>query len=166
MLVFVISLFLNLFILASYSIYNPENDRLNYPSFGNIQQKSNNYNNKDQTITIILTIGSIHCVLSGLIFLYFAMKEFPLLIEKTIIKQENFLKSRKVLRLNLYYKAKFFIFTCFSVFSNVNVLYQFGFLTFSILALAIHPFFFAVHLLDILYRFPSLQSIIKAITTR
>jgi RyR and IP3R Homology associated/RIH domain/Ion transport protein len=165
LLVFLLSIGLNYLILTSYSVFNPDQDRLLYPSYGNLQSTSNEYNNKDQTLAAIQTIGSIHCVLSGFIFLYFLIKNVPLLVQRVWRKQESLIKQENdVKKISKYYtRGKMFLITMLLIISSIDVVYQFSFLSFSLLALIVHPFFFSIHLLDILYRFPSLQVVIMSV---
>jgi inositol 1,4,5-triphosphate receptor type 1/inositol 1,4,5-triphosphate receptor type 3 len=54
---------------------------------------------------------------------------------------------------------------CWTLLKEVDVLFYLLYLVFSILGTIFNPLFFAFHLLDVLYRFPSLQNVIKSITT-
>lgn len=51
----------------------------------------------------------------------------------------------------------------FYVLKNVHVLYHTLYMLFSVLGLVFHPFFFAYHLTEIVYRYPSLQNVIQSV---
>lgn len=164
-IVFILTLYLNILILISYSIFNPENDRLNYPSYLNIELTSNNYKENKETIDHIQAVGIAHCFFSGAIFIYFTVKTAPLLVQREWKLQQKTLDMTEVQR-----KLKRMIIRCNMVLktialtlSKVDVIYQMCFFTFSVLALSVHPFFFSIHLLDILYRDPSLQSVVMSV---
>lgn len=51
----------------------------------------------------------------------------------------------------------------FYVLKNVHVLYHTLYMLFAVLGLTFHPFFFAYHLTEIIYRYPSLQNVIQSV---
>lgn len=162
-LVFVLTILLNLVIILSYSDYG--GDRLYGPSYLNVEITSNKSDRVTSTKALLLSVGLIHCILSGFIFLTFIIKTAPIIIQRLWRKQaknsENSAKSSKCTHcLNNF---KFFLLTCFYTLSNMDILYQLLYFTFAILGVAVHPFFFSAHLIDVFYRFPSLQSIVMAI---
>ena len=157
-ILFLLTLYLNFLLLMSYNDYSGE--RLNGPEFGYVHINSTDsefvVGNK-KTIDHILSVGIVHCTFSCLIFIYFIVKKVPLII-KTQIREIKDMKDK--VQLTKFRKFSK-IFT--QVIMKVDVIYQFGFFIFSIMGLAWHPFFFSIHLLDILYRVPSLQSVIMAV---
>ena len=163
--VFVLTVFLNLFMMGSYSVFNADNDRLWSPSFGNIELSSLNDGNQTETLMIIKSVGTVHCILSGFIYLYFAIKTVPLLVQRVWRQQKTkyLEQGNDPNTLGLFYKINTILKTILLTGYNLDVVYQFGFFTFSVLALSVHYFFFSVHLLDILYRFPSLQSVVMSV---
>ena len=162
-LVFLLCILLNIVIIISYADY--DTDRLNQPSFDNIDVSHVNPNNVSSTKSLLKNVGIINCSLSGFIFLSFIVKTAPILIQRVWRKQENQSQDdQNITRWKRYMKkGKIFLLTCFYTLSNIDVLYHLFYFSVSVLGLTVHPFFYSATLLDILYRFPSLQGVIMTI---
>lgn len=153
-ILFILTLYVNAIILASYQSFN--GGRLDHPNLGYIQSitPTSEYESVEKTKAHIFAIGIIHCVLSCAVFLYFSVKIVPLIIKtelEDIGSYAGWEKWKQIFKV---------VGKCFL---KVDVIYQLWFFIFSILGLAWHPFFFSIHLLDILYRVPSLQSVIMSV---
>lgn len=155
---FLLSIVLNLIILLSYNGF--DGDRFVNPKFGLFDQNSKkNVWSSEKTNSIILGLGIIQAILSGLIFFFFIIKTAPILIKrfwkrqdpKSPEKKESFSTVKKLYQTVIY--------TLF----NFDVFYHFFYFSFSILAISLHPFFYSAHLLDIMYRFPMLQGVVKSV---
>lgn len=90
------------------------------------------------------------------------MKTAPILIKRGWEKHEKQNTAKGCLG-NLIFKAKSMLLTLYFTLSNVDVLYHLLYMLFSILGISASPLFFSLHLLDVLYRYPSLQNVIKSI---
>lgn len=164
-LVFALTLYLNFLILSSYSAFNDQGDRLWSPSYGNIEIISLKAGDVDQTLKHLEAVGTVHTLFSGFIFLYFSIKTIPLFIQRVWNKEKEKLPNQETPAgaMGAFFKLTTTLKIFLLVLSNIDVVYQLAFFSFSVLAMRIHYFFFSVHLLDILYRFPSLQSVVQSI---
>lgn len=162
-LVFLLSIAINAIILVSYSDYNT--DRMYGPSFFNVDQESINYTYVTSTTNTLLGLGIVHCILSGFIFLSFIIKTAPILIQRLWLKQETLNQDNQSENLAIKYtsRSKIFLMTFYYALSNIDILYHLTYFGFSVLAVCIHPFFFSVHLIDIIYRSPTSQSVVMAV---
>ena len=156
-LAFMMTLLLNFFIIASFyedSTGNRNNPSLFYGSSGGL--------NSSNTANAIRILGITQCTCSILIVTFFIMKTAPVLIQRGWRKHStgeeptNFIKK-------VYSKIKNFFLTLYFTMSNIDVLYHLLYMCFSILGIAGFTLFFSLHLLDVLYRYPSLQNVIMSV---
>lgn len=159
-LAFALTIWLNLVILFSYSSYGT--DRLDEPSYLNVEPGSHKTDKITSTKMHIKGVGTIHCILSGVIFLYFIIKIAPILVQRVWKEQAAQVQDPQNAN-NFTSKAKKYLLTFLYTLSSIDVLFYFLYFAFSILGLTVHPFFFSAHLADAMYRFPSLQNVVKAI---
>lgn len=153
-LAFIMTLCLNFIIISSF--YSNSSGRASGEAFV--------YSSGNQKITqsLMNVFGSILMACSCCIVSFFLLKTAPVLIARGWRNLESTTREQNCL-VRLYTKCKNGILTVFFALSNVDVLYQICFLIFAVFGTAVHPFFFAFHLLDVMYRYPTLQSVIKAI---
>lgn len=154
---FTTTLILNFFIIASY-YENSSGNRL-IPILFYETYDGADIENTQASLRII---GIIQCVCSILIVTFFIMKTGPILIKRGWRKQKN-VGGHSRFPMNLFFKLKSMLLTLYFTLSNIDVLYHLLYMIFSILGIAYNPLFFSLHLLDILYRYPSLQNVIKSI---
>ena len=114
------------------------------------------------TLFYISIFGSIQMACSICIVLFFLMKTAPVLISRGWKKHSQTHESKSLL-IRISRKLKNGFLATYYALTNINVLYQLTYLTFSILGTAVHPFFFAFQLLDVLYRYPALQNVIRSV---
>ena len=154
---FTTTLILNFFIIASY--YENDTHSRVEPVLFYEHYDSADY---EKTQAALRIIGIIQCVCSILIVTFFIMKTAPVLIQRGWKKhQAN--SEHSHFPMNLVFKLKSLILTLYFTLSNIDVLYHLLYMIFSILGIAYNPLFFSLHLLDVLYRYPSLQNVIKSI---
>ena len=119
--------------------------------------------NNPATLKIINILGSIQMACSCCIVAFFLLKTAPVLIARGW-RSHDWKNHSHFWLIKIFQKCKNGGLTLYFALSDVNVLYQIGYLCFSVLGTAAHPFFFSFHLLDILYRYPTLQNVIKSVT--
>lgn len=154
---FFATLIQNFFIIASY-YENESGDRLSPWMF---------YENSAQmTVTgtnnALRIIGILQCVCSVLIVTFFIMKTAPVLIKRGWRKHQRANVQRNCLS-SMIYKIKGLFLTLYFTLSNIDVLYHLLYMLCSVFGIIVNPLFFSLNLLDILYRYPSLQNVIKSI---
>lgn len=154
---FTSTLILNFFIISSF-YEDSSGNRLKPVLF--YEKYSNSDYSKTQAALRI--IGIIQCVCSILIVTFFIMKTGPILIQRGWRKQK-ISEGHSRFPLNLVFKLKSMLLTLYFTLSNIDVLYHLLYMVFSILGISYTPLFFSLHLLDVLYRYPSLQNVIKSI---
>lgn len=151
-LAFIMTIAINFIIIASF--YN-DGSVPGTPSFW--------YDGSNQSISysLINVFGSIQLACSVCIVALFQLKAAPILVSRGWRARGNHNSSNLIMA--SYGKAKNALLTLYFVLSDINVLYQLGYLAFSILGTGYSPLFFSFHLLDILYKYPALQSVIQSI---
>jgi hypothetical protein len=154
---FMTTLILNFFIIASY-YENSSNSRVDPVLFYENYDRADNQN----TQAALRIIGIIQCVCSILIVTFFIMKTAPVLIQRGWKKHQSS-SDHSRFPWNLVFKIKSMLLTLYFTLSNVDVLYHLLYMVFSIFGIAYNPLFFSLHLLDVLYRYPSLQNVIKSV---
>ena len=160
---FTLTIALNILVLLSFSNYN-EMDRMWGPSLFNF-----NYNephlDSNTTILIIKSLGIVQLVCCVIIVAFFLLKVGPIVARRGWRKHKptiEFLKSNPgKVKLTLL-KAKQIILTIFYVLIDFHVLYHIAYTVFSVLGISTHPFYFSLLLLDILYKYRSLQNVVKS----
>ena len=157
---FLLSIVLNILILLSYNSF--QGDRFYKPSLGRFEVRSKEEWNIEKTQNVILGLGIIQAILSGLIFFFFIIKTAPILIQR-LWKRQDLKNLENLMKPPSSSVTQKFMQTVLYTLINFDVLYHFFYFSFSILAITLHPFFYSAHLLDIMYRFPSLQGVVKSI---
>lgn len=156
-LAFTMTLLLNFLIIGSY--YKDDNMDRNNPSLfyggsGGLSASS--------TQVFMRIIGLIQCICAILIVTFFIMKTAPVLIKRGWKKHHNVESGVGCIKV-MYIKLRGMLLTLYFTLSNIDVLYHLLYMIFSILGIAYTPLFFSLHLLDILYRYPTLQDVIKSV---
>jgi inositol 1,4,5-triphosphate receptor type 1/inositol 1,4,5-triphosphate receptor type 3 len=157
------TLLLNFFILASYSTYST--DRTTEPSLFYVESKGteDSVNDVQRTKSLFNLLGTIQSVCAGMVVLFFLMKSGPVLAKRgwAVYKTKGGTN-------NSFYKCcltiKRLVKTIGYVLSNFETVYYSLYVVISILGTIVHPFYFSLHLLDILHRYPSLQNVVRSIT--
>lgn len=154
-LAFVMTLALNFIIISSYA-------EINNQRFGSSPAFFYEVTNTNITLSLLKVFGIIQMACSCCIVAFFLIKTAPVLIARGWRRhQVEINTTNKCIR--LFQMIKNGALTVYFALSTIDVLYQLGYLAFSVLGTAIHPFFFAFHLLDVMYRYPALQNVIKSI---
>jgi len=149
---FTIALVVNFLILASYSgFYGDETDplkrRLNNPRLFLISEITS-------TDNILHALGIIMLISTAFVVLFYLFKKTPLVIER-VWNQADEKESQKpkkgvVSRMfNWIFKV---ISVLFGVLQSIEIVYYLIYLVMAILAVALHPFFFAFHLTEVIIR--------------
>ena len=160
-LAFVLTLVLNFLILASYSSYNT--DRVSEASLFFFESRNSGAGlSTSGTQGLFITLGIIHGVISAFIVVLYMMKVAPLMLVRgwRTVGMEG--KKGKLTRCFGYCEKT--VLAGYRLFSEVDVIYYLAYQILSILGTFYNPLFFSFHLLDVLYRYPSLQNVIKSIT--
>lgn len=163
---FMCTLILNFFIISSFSYYGEHS--LNDPSlfFFDHFKYVGGLTSKD-TENAFTTLGTILMACCVIIVSFFLLKTGPVLAKRGWNKNGptlEFWKSNPSYFKMIRKRIKQCLWTALYIFSNMNVLYYMTYLIVATLGVAIHPFYFSLLLLDILYRYPSLQNVIRSIT--
>jgi len=152
----------NFLILASYSgFYGDETDplkrRLNNPRLFLISEITS-------TDNILHALGIIMLISTAFVVLFYLFKKTPLVIER-VWNQADEKESQKpkkgvVSRMfNWIFKV---ISVLFGVLQSIEIVYYLIYLVMAILAVALHPFFFAFHLTEVIIRFPTLKDVLRS----
>ncbi|CAG9323264.1 unnamed protein product [Blepharisma stoltei] len=171
---FMITLVLNFFIISSYSdfVYEQDNnldedkERLwRYSLFYYDAYNTEGGLNYVDTKSLMIIFGTVQVVLSALIVSFFLLQKGPYLAKtawRRSSPDKKFWSSNPKKLIVIYIRGRQLLFTLFySV--TVDVVYYSAYMIFSILGLSYHPFFFCFLLSDILYKYPSLQNVIKSV---
>ncbi|OMJ85453.1 hypothetical protein SteCoe_13213 [Stentor coeruleus] len=135
------AIILNFLILALYSDY--PGDPIDFTL-----SKFNQTDTKAEYIFHILML--IHIISSIMIFIFYYMKKVPVLFKQYHRKAPQ----------RRYFRS---LYGLIMIHIKIETIYVCLYLVMSFLGSFIHVFFFAFHLLDFLYRFPSLQSVIYSL---
>ena len=160
---FVLTIALNLCVLLSYSIYHG-NLRMDEPALLNLTYYAT-YLDSPETMVIIKTLGITQLVCCIIIVIFFLLKVGPIVAKKgwrTHAPTVEYLKSKPNTLIKYALKIKQIIWTVAYVLKNFPVLYHIAYTIFSVLGIFTHPFYFSLLLLDILYKYPSLQNVVKS----
>ena len=156
---FVLTLVLNFLIVSSYSTYSTH--RLTEPSLFYYESQSNQPGlSVSETKNLFRALGILQCVCAGLILSFYVMKKGPVLAKRGW-------KSKGVqtkFSFSLLDRVVSAFWTVFFIMKNKHVQYHTLYVVFSLLGIVVHPFYFSVHLLGIVYQYPSLQNVIKSVT--
>ena len=173
-LAFIFSILMNILILSGYVI---ESDKVDNKAerLKNIQL----FHILDLQISrqIVLFIGSMLCICSIMVFIEFSTKKAPLIYQTYLKNYYNFLYDQKkkalnnleigTIQTNFQIKRASVIWKKFkvilSLLTNIEVLYEVGYLGFAILAFGLHYFFFAYHLIDFIRTQQILINVLKSI---
>ena len=160
---FGLTIVLNILVLLSYSNYN-DHDRMNSPSLFNYTY-DNDYWSTETTKSVIRTLGIIQLVCCLIIVAFFLLKVGPIVARRGWKKHEpsiEFLKSNPNKFKLTVLKLKQIVSTIFYILIDFHVLYHIAYTVFSVLGISTHPFYFSLLLLDILYKYRSLQNVVKS----
>lgn len=160
---FALTVALNICVLLSYSIFN-DSHRMDEPALFNLAYNSS-YLGVAKTEIIIRFLGITQLVCCIIIVMFFLLKVGPIVAKKGWRKHNptvEYLKSNPNLLKRTALKAKQIIWTVAHVLKNFPVLYHIAYMIFSVLGIFTHPFYFSLLLLDILYKYPSLQNVVKS----
>lgn len=159
---FALTLLLNFLILASFSSYGTH--RIDEASLFYYESRGSGPGlSVSGTKGLFITLGVIHIVITIFIDVFFMVKVGPLLFGRGWRSVPEATRKSRFARCYVWCKKA--LNACWTLLKEVDVLFYLLYLVFSILGTIFNPLFFAFHLLDVLYRFPSLQNVIKSITT-
>lgn len=158
---FCLTLLLNFLILASFSSYGT--DRVNESSLFYYESRGSGHGlSASGTNGLFITLGIIQSVVTTFIDVFFLVKVGPLLVSRGWRSVQSTQRKSRFAR--CYVCCKKTLKACLALFKEVDVVFYLFYLVFSLLGTFFNPLFFAFHLLDVLYRYPSLQNVIKSIT--
>lgn len=156
---FILTILLNLTILTSYK-------------FDRVERSAFTYAPDDDGIGVNATkiwmnfLGFLQLALCILIVIFFLAKAGPILAKKGW-EQTNFftlrLISSKYTIAHIIVKIFRTLNTIFYVLSDIDVIFYTLYTVFSVLGTSSHPIYFSLLLLDIVYRYPSLQNVVNSI---
>lgn len=118
------------------------------------------------TVALLKFLGIIQLVCCILIVAFFLLKVGPLLAKQGWELRGSrfyFLRSGKGLLIISILKVAQVVSTIFYVVSNIDVIYYLLYAVFSIMGIILHPFYFSLLLLDVVYRYPALQNVVNSI---
>lgn len=156
---FFLTIILNLIILTSYS---NERDYESVLTFTPDDKGLGNYLTK----ILLKSFGIIQLICCILIVAFFLLKVGPLLAKQGWElkgSRLHFLRSGKGILILTVLKIAQIVSTVFYVLSNVDVVYYILYAAFSILGIIVHPFYFSLLLLDVVYRYPALHNVVNSI---
>ncbi|CAG9317756.1 unnamed protein product [Blepharisma stoltei] len=166
-LVFYLTLILNFFIIFSYAYYG---DMTLYKPSLFYEETGSDVDgglNSDDTKQAIEAIGIVLVVCTVFIVGVFLLKTGPVLAKRGWNKNAptiEFWKSNPSKRKIALKRLKQSLWTLLYVWSNWNVIYYCLYFAIALCGVVVHPFYFSLLLLDMLYRYPALQNVIKSIT--
>lgn len=151
---FILTLVLNLFVLASFAVPTENPDglsefelRMNSPSlFLSTSVK--------RTENIFDILGIIMTVCAVFVVTFFLIKRAPLIVEKAwkfdILGQD---KKKKISLFNFIISIGFkILYTVFSLLKEFDIIYYIGYGVFAILGVIVHQFFYAFHLTQVILK--------------
>ena len=156
---FFLTILMNLVILLSYSSNKGYESHYQF----NLDEEGIS-KNKVGLILDCLGISQLVCCI--MIVAFFLIKIGPLLVKKgweckapgvTVLESNPNLLNRFLVKWIRICVTIFFIST------NVDVIYYLLYTAFSILGIFLHPFYYSLLLLDMVYRYPSLRTVVKSI---
>lgn len=162
-LAFINTLLINFLILASYSDDTP--DRIHEPSFLN-HEYNDTYGglNSKNTQVLFTILGAIQCVFAVMVVCFYIIKIVPVQGKRGWKKvRTNQGPNKQPLLANAIQFSMKLSYALYYI-MNINVLFYISYLLFALLGILLHPFFYAYLLFEILYRFPSLQDVIKSVS--
>ena len=160
---FALTIALNLCVLLSYSVYHGS-DRMSDPALLNYAY-NNSYLDSTDTMTIITTLGITQLVCCIIIVIFFLLKVGPIVARngwRAHAPTVEYLRSNPNSLMKCARRLKQIIWTAVYVLTNFPVLYHIAYMIFSVLGIFAHPFYFSILLLDILYKYPSLQNVAQS----
>ena len=147
---FILSVLINIFIICSYSsenidpnITDPFTLRMYVPKLF-LNQNATNTSQSFQLMGIAMT------ACSSFVVSFYLCKRAPLII-KNSWQSLSYLKPKKILAKFFYFIIKC-LYVLLQVLKNFDIVYYLAYGAFSILGVVVHPFFFAFHLSEILFR--------------
>lgn len=138
---FIFALILNGYILGYYSNYDQDKLNLTLSQF-----QKNSYRQEK----LFHSAEVVHLICSIVIFIFYYLKHAPVLYKKNYRKYHTLKYTRVVWSL-----------VCIHL--NIDTVYVFCYLAFSFLGSFLHVFYFSFHLLDFLYKYPTLQNVIYSV---
>jgi hypothetical protein len=163
-LAFMNTLLINFLILASYSEYH-NTHRLKEPSFlyGEDRDIYGGLTS-EQTLNLFAVLGAFQCGFAVMVVFFYILKTAPVQGKRgwKKVKAHQGPNKQPILAKAIQFTMKL-SFALYYV-MNANVLFYISYLIFALFGILIHPFFFSYHLFEILYRFPSLQNVIKSVS--
>jgi hypothetical protein len=162
-LAFANCLVINFLILASYSGY--KTNRLHEPSlFYHESNEDSGGLNVYNTSLLISVLGAMECIFAILIVSVYLIKAAPVEGKRGWNKVPIYHGHAKQPRIARIIQQSIRALYAIGYVLNVNVIFYIAYLYFALCGVFIHPFFFAFHLFEILYRFPSLQNVLKSVS--
>lgn len=156
---FILTLVLNVLILISY-----DHGR-QYPSINTLDPGDSGIG-EEQTKAVLSILGIVQLILCLIIVAFFLLKVGPHLARKGWEQRNTHLFNLDY-RTNLLAKGIIKLIqiarTAFYVLSDFDVIYYLLYTTFSILGTTVHPFYFSLLLLDVVYRSKALQNVVNSI---
>jgi len=159
---FWLTLLLNFLILASFSTYSTERTK-EYSLFYYESRQSGAGLSFKGTQELFISLGVAQIVITSVIVLFFLIKVGPLLLGRgwrkvaVPVPRPGWVRRVWLYGRKLYYAVSLLL-------GEIDVLFYVLYLLFAVFGTFASPLFFAFHLLDILYRYPSLQNVIKSVT--
>ena len=144
LIAFILAIVLNCYILGFYSEYTQQQGLSQDLTLSTFPNTSNT------VISLFHSAEIVHIACSIMMFLFYYLQDVPVLYKRIYREKINLKYTRMIWSVILIH-------------ANINTIYVSVYLIFSFLGAFYHVFYFAFHLLDFLYRFPSLQSVIYSV---
>jgi hypothetical protein len=161
-LAFINCLIINFLIIASYSVYKTH--RIKDPSLFYHASGDHSGLSVDDTEDLIYVLGAFQCVFAFKIVMFYLIKAVPVEGKRGWNKVQVHKGHTKQPFLALCIQQGIRLIIAIKYVLNPNVVFYVLYMIMAIFGLAVHPFFFACHLFEILYRFPVLQNVVKSVS--
>jgi len=160
-LAFLLSITLNLMILGAYSTrFHEEGD----PDEGRLTDPVlfvREYISVRRTKQVLTAAGLAMTFCSIFVVLFFLLKRAPVIIKKAW-EEKNPNKNRGLFEKVLVAIIKTWK-TIYYALGSIAIVYYIAYGVFAVLGVVVHPFFFAFHLTEILFRYKTLENVIRSL---
>lgn len=155
---FMVTLFLNIMLVSSYNA--PFNDPGFQPRFCLSSDQygyCNDYMSAERTNNFFQVIGTLHVTCGALVLFFQVLKAGPKL-HKKYSKEYSIETDSKIIKLG--YASFAYIRTAI----DLQISYYCGYFIISLIAITGNLYLlYSLHLIDVIYRFPSLQNVVKSV---
>jgi len=151
-LAFLLSITLNLMIMGAYSIRfgapdDPTEGRLDSPVLF-----VRDYISVETTKDVLRAAGIAMAFCSIFVVLFFLLKRAPIIVKKAWVEKDSDKNKKKGYLVSFFSFLKKSFMTLLICLGSIEIVYYVAYGVFAILGSVVHPFFFAFHLTEIVFR--------------